>query len=73
MSEVKLDGTNYNDWIRNIKIRHRFEDKEYVLKKPLDEIDETKATPEEVVAYEKHYKDATKVVYIMVATMTPEL
>ena len=46
---------------------------EYVLEKRLDEIDETKVTPEEVAAYEKHYKDATKVACIMVATMTLEL
>ena len=50
-----------------------FGDKEYVLEKPLDEIDEEKATPEEMVAYKKHYNDATKVACIMVAIMTLEL
>ena len=38
-SKVKLDGIKYNEWMRNIKMAIRFEDKEYVLKKPLDEID----------------------------------
>ncbi|XP_023768339.1 uncharacterized protein LOC111916919 [Lactuca sativa] len=51
----------------------RFEDKEYVLEKELNEIDESKATPEEIAEYRTHYKDATKVSCIMVATMTPEL
>ena len=32
-----------------------------------------KVTPKEIVAYEKHYKDSTKVLCIMVATMTLEL
>ncbi|KAD3641221.1 hypothetical protein E3N88_30445 [Mikania micrantha] len=72
-SKVTLDGTNYNDWMRNIKMALRFEDKEYVLDKELIEIDEERATPEELAAYKKHYMDATKVACIMVATMTPEL
>jgi hypothetical protein len=72
-SKVTLDGTNYNDWMRNIKMALRFEDKEYVLDKELGEIDEEIATPEELATYKKHYVDATKVACIMVATMTPEL
>ena len=51
----------------------RFEDKEYVLEKELNEIDETKANPEEIVEYRIHCNDATKVSFIMVATITPEL
>lgn len=72
-SKVTLDGTNYNDHMRNIKMTLRFEDKEYVLEKELVEIDEDKATPEELASYNKHYGDATKVACIMVATMVPEL
>ena len=52
-TKVQLDGTNHNDWMHNIKMALRFEDKEYVLEKTLDEIDEMKATPKEVAAYEK--------------------
>lgn len=72
-AKVILDGSNYNDWMRNIKMDLCFEDKEYVLEKPLDDIDEESATTEQIVAYKKHYNDATKVSCIMVATMTPEL
>ncbi|TLX69973.1 DDE-type integrase/transposase/recombinase, partial [Labilibacter sediminis] len=72
-SKVTLDGTNYNDWYRNIKIALRYEDKEYVLERELIEIDENTATPEEKEAYNKHYADATKVACLMVATMPPEL
>ena len=50
-----------------------YEDKEYVLNKELNEIHETKATPEEIAEYRAHCKDATNVSCIMVATMTPEL
>ncbi|XP_023743005.1 uncharacterized mitochondrial protein AtMg00810-like [Lactuca sativa] len=70
---VTLDGTNYNDWMRNIKMALRFEDKEYVLEKELLEIDETKSTFEERAEYKKHYNDATKVACTMVVIMTPEL
>ena len=59
--------------MRNIKMDLRFKDKEYVLKKYLNEIDETIATPEEIVEYRRQCNDATKVACIMVATMTLEL
>ena len=51
-SKVHLDGTNYNNWMRNIKIALRFEDKVYFLEKPLDEIDKSKATPDERLSTE---------------------
>ncbi|KAI3780034.1 hypothetical protein L2E82_09888 [Cichorium intybus] len=68
-----LDGTNYNDWIRNIMMALRFEHKEYVLETELVEIDPDTATPEEIAQCTKHSDDATKVACIMIATMNPEL
>ena len=70
---VIFDGSNFNDWIRNIRMVTRYEDKEYVLDKELKEIDEATATPEEVAEYRIHEKDTTKVSCIMLATMTTEL
>ncbi|KAI3505753.1 hypothetical protein L1887_27969 [Cichorium endivia] len=72
-SKLTLDGTNYNDWMRNIKMALRFENKEYVLDKELIEVGPDTTTPEEYASYKKHYDDATKVACIMVATMVPEL
>ena len=72
-SKVTLDGTNYNDWIRNIKMALRFEHKEYVLETELVDVDTETATPEEIAAYTKHSDDATKVACTMIATMNPEL
>ncbi|KAI3724048.1 hypothetical protein L2E82_35813 [Cichorium intybus] len=72
-SKVTMDGTNYNDWIRNIKMALRFEHKEYVLETELVEVDPNTATPEEIAACTKHSYDATKVTFIMIATMNPEL
>lgn len=59
---------NYMDWMRNLKMTLRYENKEYVLKKPLVEIHELSATPEQLAAYNKHTDDDTKVACIMVAT-----
>ncbi|KAI3499715.1 hypothetical protein L1887_35524 [Cichorium endivia] len=72
-SNVILDGSNYNDWIRNIKMALRFEHKEYVLETEFVEIDPDTATPEELAQYTKHSDDASKVACIMIATMNPEL
>ena len=35
-----------HDWIRNIRMAIRYEEKEYVLDRELKEIDEVTATPE---------------------------
>ena len=61
------------DWMRNLKMTLRYEGKEYVLEKPLVEIDHSTATPEEIASYNKHSDDATKDACIMVANMAPEL
>ena len=69
---VIFDGSNFTDWIRNIRMVTRYENKEYVLDKEL-KVPELTATPEELADYEVHKSDATKVACIMMATMTAEL
>lgn len=73
LSKEKSTGPNYMEWIRNLKMTIRYEGKEYVLKKPIVELDHSTATPNETVSYNKHSYDVTKVACIMVATMAPEL
>ncbi|KAL7585481.1 hypothetical protein Lser_V15G45906 [Lactuca serriola] len=68
-----FNGSNFNDWIRKIRMVTRYEDKEYVLDKELKEINEETATPEEITEYRAHKKDATMMSCIMLATMTTEL
>ena len=41
---VIFDGSNFMDWIRNIRMVTRYEDKGYVPDKELKEIDESTAT-----------------------------
>ena len=71
--KVIFDGSNFNEWIRNIRMITRYEDKEYVLDRELKVVNEATATPEEFAEFIAHEKDATKVSCIMMATMTPEL
>ena len=68
-----FDGSNFNDWIRNIRIAIRYEEKEYVLDKELKEIHESNDTPEQIFEYKVHEMGTTKVSCIMIATMTVEL
>ena len=71
--KVIFDGSNFNEWIRNIRMITRYEDKEYVLDRELKVVNEATNTPEELLEFIAHEKDATKVSCIMMATMTPEL
>ncbi|CAH1436469.1 unnamed protein product [Lactuca virosa] len=70
---VIFDGSNFMDWIRNIRMVTRYEYKEYVIDKEQKEIDESTATPQEIADFRTHERDATKVACIMMATMTAEL
>ncbi|KAL7611006.1 hypothetical protein Lser_V15G13097 [Lactuca serriola] len=70
---VIFDGSNFMDWIQNIRMVTRYEEKEYVLDKELKEIDESTATLQEIADFRAHERDATKVACIMMATMTVEL
>ena len=48
---VTFDGYNFNDWIRNIRMALRYEEKEPILDKELAKIDEATTTPEEMEDY----------------------
>ena len=49
-----FDGSNFNDWIRNIRMALRYDDKEYILHKVLKEIDEQTTTLEPIEEYGVH-------------------
>jgi len=51
----------------------RYEDKEYVLKEKLKEININIVSVEEIAAFEAHERDVTNVHCIMLTTMTAEL
>ena len=70
---VIFDGSNFNDWIRNIRMVTHYEDKEYVLDEKLKEININTASAKEIAVFEAHERDATKFHCIMLATMNIEL
>ena len=53
LEKDKLNGTNYVDWIRNLRIVLRAEKKEDVLDTPLPEEPADDAPAEEKTAYRK--------------------
>ena len=70
--QVLTGGANYLDWMRNLRITLRYDNREYVLDEQIAVINEH-STEEEIAANRKHVEDSTKVSCIMIASMSPEL
>ena len=73
LEKEKLNGTNFLDWSRNLKIVLRQERKAYVLETPLPEEPNANATRAVRDAYMKHKNDLEDVTCLMLATMNSEL
>ena len=68
-----MNGTNYEDWIRNLRIVLRYEKKEEVLDTPLTGESDANATAAERAAYRKAVDHDREVSCLMLACMEPEL
>ena len=73
LEKEKLNGTNFIDWYRNLRIVLRQEKKEYVLEQPYPDDLPDNATAADRRAYEKHCNDSLDVSCLMLATMSPDL
>ena len=74
LEKDKLNGTNFLDWYRNLRIVLKQERKMYVLEGPLpEEAPAANAPRAERDAYAKHQNDAIDVGCLMLATMNSEL
>ncbi|KAL0416569.1 UNVERIFIED_CONTAM: Retrovirus-related Pol polyprotein from transposon RE2 [Sesamum latifolium] len=73
METNKFNGTNYNDWLRNLRIVLDFENQGYVLDKPLPTALPEGSSPEERVTFDKWHEDNRKVRSIILASMTNEI
>ncbi|KAL0319550.1 UNVERIFIED_CONTAM: hypothetical protein Sradi_5216500 [Sesamum radiatum] len=69
----QFNDTNYNDWLRNLKIVLDFENQGYVLDKPLPVTLPEGSSPEERLTFEKWHEDNRKVRSIILASMTNEI
>ncbi|KAL0451263.1 UNVERIFIED_CONTAM: hypothetical protein Slati_1104400 [Sesamum latifolium] len=73
METNKFNGTNYNDWLRNLRIVLDFENQGYVLDKPLSTALPEGSSPEQRVTFDKWLEDNRKVRSIILASMTNEI
>jgi hypothetical protein len=69
----KLNGANFMDWYRNLRIVLRQEKTEYVLTEPYPDDLPVGLTAIDHKAHEKHCDDALNVSYLMLATMSPDM
>ena len=68
-----MNGTNFIDWYRNLRIVLRQEKREYVLEQSYPNDLPDNATTADRRAYEKHCNDSLDVSCLMLATMSPDL
>ncbi|KAL0405978.1 UNVERIFIED_CONTAM: hypothetical protein Slati_3911700 [Sesamum latifolium] len=73
METNKFKGTNYNDWLRNLRIILDFENQGYDLDKPLPAALPEGSSPKERLTFEKWHEDNRKVRSIIFAWMTNEI
>ncbi|KAL0395401.1 UNVERIFIED_CONTAM: hypothetical protein Slati_4506300, partial [Sesamum latifolium] len=73
MDTNKFNGTNYNDWLRNLRIVLDFENQGYVLDKPLPTSLPKGSSSEERLTFNKWLEDNHKVRSIILASMTNEI
>ncbi|KAL0386236.1 UNVERIFIED_CONTAM: hypothetical protein Sradi_3017900 [Sesamum radiatum] len=69
----KFNGTNYNDWLRNLRIVLDFENQTYVVDKSLPVTLLEGSTPEERVTFERWQGDNRKVRSVVLASMTNDI
>ena len=73
LEKDKLNGTNFLDWFKNLKIVLKQEKKLYVLEGSISEEPASNASKNQKDAYSKHISDSVDVTCLMLATMSPEL
>ncbi|KAG8498488.1 hypothetical protein CXB51_005003 [Gossypium anomalum] len=73
LAKDKLNGLNFLDWFRNLRIVLKQEQKLYVIEKPLPDEPPANASRADKDAYKKHLDEMVDVGCLMLATMNPEL
>jgi hypothetical protein len=73
LDQNKLNGTNFADWYRNLKIVLKHQKKEHVLDAPLLDPPVDTATCVEQDLYEKKCDESNEVSCIMLVSMIPDL
>ncbi|KAK8596896.1 hypothetical protein V6N12_065375 [Hibiscus sabdariffa] len=73
LEKEKLNGINFLDWFRNLRIVLKQERKEYVIEEVVPNDPGPNASRADKDKFKKHMDDMVDVGCLMLATMTPEL
>ena len=73
LEKDKLNGTNFLDWYRNLRIVLRQEMKEYILDQPILEEPAANASRAQKDAYNKHLNDSVDVTCLILGYMESKL
>ncbi|KAK8560072.1 hypothetical protein V6N12_012875 [Hibiscus sabdariffa] len=73
LEKEKLNGINFLDWFRNLKIVLKQERKEYVIKELVPDEPAANAPRADKEKFKKHMDDMLDVSCLMLASMSPEL
>src|SRR5947208_1804739 len=73
LEQYKLNGKNYQDWVRNLKIILDSEERTYVLDSPYPLEVVGNDTPEDIAFKQKWANDDMQARCLMLASMIPEL
>ncbi|KAK8557936.1 hypothetical protein V6N12_010159 [Hibiscus sabdariffa] len=73
LEKEKLNGINFLDWFRNLRIVLKQERKEYVIEEAVPNDPGPNASRADKDKFKKHMDDMVDVGCLMLATMTPEL
>ena len=73
LEKDKLNGTNFLDWYRNLRIVLRQKRKEYILDQPILEEPAANAPRAQKDAYNKHLNDSVDVTCLILGYMESEL
>ncbi|KAL4363528.1 hypothetical protein GQ457_04G019220 [Hibiscus cannabinus] len=70
LEKEKINGINFLDWFRNLRIVLKQERKEYVIEKPVPNDPSANAPRAEKDKFKKHMDDMLDIGCLMLATMT---
>ncbi|KAK9002667.1 hypothetical protein V6N11_060251 [Hibiscus sabdariffa] len=73
LEKEKMNGINFLDWFRNLRIVLKQERKEYVIEEPVPDEPIANAHRADKDKFKKHLDDMLDVSCLMLATMSPEL
>ena len=73
LEKDKLNGTNFTNWYRNLRIFLKHDKKEHVLDTPLPDRPDDDATIAVMNAYHKTRDESTEISCLMLAHMEPDL